>query len=380
MSDYIGARCPVCHKKFTAKDEIVVCPTCGAPHHKQCYEQLGHCTFEQDHITGCVWKNTPESTCQPPDNTNAPPNNTNQSVPPRFNPNQPPNGGWFGVDMPNQNSGNPEQNFQICNYCGAKNPKDNLFCLRCGKKLSPSTDSSPFPRGYDARVGAQFQYNPVFALYGGLSPEEKIGDFSVRDTASFIGPSSGYYLPRFKTFQEDNKFITLNFSSFFFGFFYFFYRKMYLPGIIMLVAFILSSIPSVLMMQDYLPYLVQTAAVETAATTDQATGSNEYLDSLLSAPYNETRMNYYSNLSNSIGAIYTIIKLVVAMLSNRLYYEHTMKKMKKVKAQHPDIQTQESHQKYTSALMKAGGVNKPIVVVSVVLVYAAYFASLMFFL
>ena len=30
-------------------DDIVVCPECGAPHHRECYEKEGHCHFADKH-------------------------------------------------------------------------------------------------------------------------------------------------------------------------------------------------------------------------------------------------------------------------------------------------------------------------------------------
>ena len=35
MIDYTGIPCPVCHKEFTPEDDIVVCPECGAPYHRE---------------------------------------------------------------------------------------------------------------------------------------------------------------------------------------------------------------------------------------------------------------------------------------------------------------------------------------------------------
>ena len=35
--------CPVCEEKFKENDEIVVCPECGTPHHRDCYNNLGEC-------------------------------------------------------------------------------------------------------------------------------------------------------------------------------------------------------------------------------------------------------------------------------------------------------------------------------------------------
>lgn len=44
-------QCAVCHAYLFDDDDIVYCPECGAPHHRSCYNELGHCGLEQDHGT-----------------------------------------------------------------------------------------------------------------------------------------------------------------------------------------------------------------------------------------------------------------------------------------------------------------------------------------
>ena len=43
MMDLSGIPCPVGGKPFTKDDDIVVCPVCGAPYHRACYQEAGHC-------------------------------------------------------------------------------------------------------------------------------------------------------------------------------------------------------------------------------------------------------------------------------------------------------------------------------------------------
>ena len=50
--DYIGYKCPVCDKYFHVGDDVVVCPECGTPHHRECYKNLGHCVNEDKHSQG----------------------------------------------------------------------------------------------------------------------------------------------------------------------------------------------------------------------------------------------------------------------------------------------------------------------------------------
>ena len=56
MSNYTGYHCPVCGKAFVQGDDVVVCPDCGAPHHRECYRRLGHCALEDKHASGAQWQ------------------------------------------------------------------------------------------------------------------------------------------------------------------------------------------------------------------------------------------------------------------------------------------------------------------------------------
>lgn len=48
--------CPVCEEKFNENDEIVVCPECGTPHHRDCYNSLGECKNVPLHKEGFSFK------------------------------------------------------------------------------------------------------------------------------------------------------------------------------------------------------------------------------------------------------------------------------------------------------------------------------------
>lgn len=43
--------CVFCHAYLFEEDDVVCCPECGAPHHRECYDSLGHCALEKDHGT-----------------------------------------------------------------------------------------------------------------------------------------------------------------------------------------------------------------------------------------------------------------------------------------------------------------------------------------
>ena len=48
---YSNYKCPVCSNQFTEDDDVVVCPECGTPHHRECYIQNGACANLDKHGT-----------------------------------------------------------------------------------------------------------------------------------------------------------------------------------------------------------------------------------------------------------------------------------------------------------------------------------------
>ena len=69
-----------------------------------------------------------------------------------------------------------------------------------------------------------------------------------RDWAAFLGPNAGYYLMNFKRMAVTGQKLAVSFSAFFFGPFYFFYRKMWAPAAIFLTLDVFGA---------YIPQLLQ---------------------------------------------------------------------------------------------------------------------------
>ena len=56
MDRYASIDCPICNKPLSDGNGIVVCPTCGAPYHYDCFSQEKHCIFTDLHESGEDWK------------------------------------------------------------------------------------------------------------------------------------------------------------------------------------------------------------------------------------------------------------------------------------------------------------------------------------
>lgn len=74
--------CPVCKKPFSENDDIVVCPLCGTPHHRDCYKENGECANIEKHSEGFCWSPSQTVSAAPdinneptaaPQQTSAPP-------------------------------------------------------------------------------------------------------------------------------------------------------------------------------------------------------------------------------------------------------------------------------------------------------------------
>ena len=92
MIDYKNCKCSVCHQLLGEHDDIVVCPECGAPYHRACFERVGACVYKDRHGAAFSFADTEEG-------------GKSRSV--------------------------------VCPSCGAHNGPDNIFCERCGAALRP---------------------------------------------------------------------------------------------------------------------------------------------------------------------------------------------------------------------------------------------------
>ena len=96
--DYIGNKCPVCDKYFHIGDDIVVCPECGTPHHRECYENLSKCANDNLHSQN------------------------------------------YDYAKDDKNDGNSD--VAICKKCGYQNDKQAFFCNKCGFPLNENAQNS----------------------------------------------------------------------------------------------------------------------------------------------------------------------------------------------------------------------------------------------
>jgi len=56
MGIHTGEKCFVCGQVFTDNDDVVVCPDCGTPYHRACWQKNGACVNLPLHESGKSWQ------------------------------------------------------------------------------------------------------------------------------------------------------------------------------------------------------------------------------------------------------------------------------------------------------------------------------------
>lgn len=279
MKQFENAHCPICNKNFSQDDDIVVCPVCGTPHHRSCYLKEQQCANFDKHETGWLYQT--------------------------------------------ENKHGREDAVQTCSRCGNENASDSLFCNLCGTPLQHNDVTTP------SQTTMPWLKQAMSPL-GDLNAKEKLGEFQVADFAAFIGSNTLYFLPKFKQFQN-KKAISINFPALLAPSIYFLYRKMYLPGIFMLIMDLLGIT------------------------------CNTLLYSNSAFPGHTLQMIY------TVSVIISLIRMTVSILSglfaNRLYYAKAVRTIRRCKKRFKE------ESKYKGALTKSGSVSMLSVSVGLALLF-----------
>ncbi len=237
--------CQVCKKPFVQGDDIVICPSCGAPYHRECYKKEGHCVYDAKHAQGFEYH--PAGASKPP---SPPPTAQNSPAPgAQAGPAQ---RAQTGFTPPHVGGGSAQGGGGVlCQNCRTINDNQNIFCERCGYPLH-----SPRQTGQSWQPGRGQQAPPPGAFPGGQGmayapvPDMQ-GEFdgiAKRDWAAYIGPSVPVYFGRMAQQDRRGSKISFTISAFFFPYFYFAYRKMWFWAAIAVLSQMVLYAPAFLWM------------------------------------------------------------------------------------------------------------------------------------
>ncbi len=277
---FTNEKCPVCENPFNENDDIVVCPYCGTPHHRECYKQNEKCKNSELHESGFKWEPSfkEEENTQPQE---------------EFKPNT-------------KKFANNEQN---------KNQNDNPF----------TNFEIPFP--------PPPQNSPLH-----LFPEELEDGVSTMDVASFVQFDALKYIQKFFYIKGGKR--TINWAAFFFAPYWFFYRKMYKLGIIFMAILLglsfISFLPPVERINEAnYEYMEQFENLSTSDGSDEEiqTAMTELSQEMLST-YKQNYLGVGLMMFQSIATI--AVNIFIALNANKWYYKHVVTEIKKINEKNLD--------------------------------------------
>lgn len=223
MTRYTGNHCPVCEQAFTDTDDIVVCPDCGTPYHRDCWKKVGACMHRSEHAAGFEWqpeigpeavKAAHEATC---------PNCGTRNTP--------------GAAR--------------CSHCGCPLPRSEADSADAAKPEEQVPIYARDPSAVNNRSAAPGPHIETYSAdrEGGIyrreiGPEDTIDGIKARDWAAYVGRSPMYYLMQFFRMSITNRRAAVCLSAFLFGPAYLFYRKMWKEGLLTAILTIVLSIPT----------------------------------------------------------------------------------------------------------------------------------------
>ena len=206
MKDFKKQSCAKCGEAFDEKSDVVVCPECGAPHHRECWKETGHCACESLHSDSYEKKKKKMYI----GDTNIPPVNVSNS------------------------SGTDSDERVICPNCGRRTKKSEKYCEYSGYYIYEHAD--PFSQNNESN--SESDIDKLFSF----DPAEQLDGVPAGDIKRFVGNMWIYYIPRFVRMSRAKMPISFNFSAFLMHGFWFISRKMYLPGSLMIIAVTIISL------------------------------------------------------------------------------------------------------------------------------------------
>ncbi len=329
MPSYISELCQVCDKQFVDGDDIVVCPECGTPHHRECYAKNGACVNESLHSEGYVWTRSVNDV-QSADDTapvvicgvcGAKNSWNDMSCTSCKTPLEYSKLVWTR-SVNDVQSADDTAPVVICGVCGAKNSWNDMSCTSCKTPLEYSKLHRVFKLDnttgiYSPRATKKNTDIGNGSVSFNLTGDTLVGeaDITTTEIEYFVGQNSRDFLMKFNDIKQ-KKSMSFNLYAFIFGFAYFFYRKMYKLGAVMLLVSVLVYTPIIFIVKDTVAYM-DSALIP--ITTENILAN---LEQVMNTETTRTTIFFVSFIAKHIFC---------GVFFNRLYLLHTVKSIRKIR-------------------------------------------------
>lgn len=272
--NYTGDKCKLCGQDFHENDDIVVCPDCGTPYHRECYKKTGKCINFELHVKKTSWKSEKSETTS-------------------------------------------DNKSKVCTRCGYKNKNSSSFCENCGNSLHSDKEKHSENSGFSNFNAAEFneqmnqQLKSEICEKTGITDEE-IDGVKLYEMAYFVKTNIFYYISAFKKFVTTGKKLSINLLCFLVPYYYFSNRKMYFWSFISFLIITLLSVP------QYIE-IISSGLIKNINVDFINTGI----------------FNAVLNLSNFLIIVFRVI---ISFFANWLYSKHIIKSIKNIKQTCPQSQ------------------------------------------
>ena len=272
-----GATCVRCHAYLFDDDDVVYCPVCGAPHHRDCYNELGHCALEALHSTDKQYDKlkAAEKTV-----------NTRESE--------------------NAYTGDSSYGKTACHMCHESYDFSLNACPKCG---APNI----------SKAGGFVNFD----FLGGVPADCDIGEgVTAEEAKRLVAANTPRYIPKFAVLNKNNR-TSWNWMAFFFPCGWMLSRKMYKYGVI---TGLLTVIASLL----YLP-------LSNAIYNLGFFGNETYTDLMGNALAHISDIGAAVMIFAGLGFLLNLaIRFVSSIFGDYLYKCYTISTVKKIRAESAD--------------------------------------------
>lgn len=268
MNRFTDIQCPVCEVKFNDSDDVVVCPDCGTPYHRECIKKEGKCVNADKHSAD------------------------------------------FKYEMPNRNTEQEQQSFRentvACANCGYKNDEDTIYCNSCGVQLNVNNTKNNQNK-YSSEKTQDKPFTPVFDdvfnTKAFFDPMEELDGIKLKDMATFVGENAHYFIPRFKEIGvKPKKLSRFNLAALVFEPYYYMHRKMWGMGIVIFLITLILGVPGAIV------YMLNSGAIN--------------MDIDYNLLYTVNYITYFLSIA---------FRGLMSFYANELYYAFVCKKIAKIK-------------------------------------------------
>lgn len=273
-----GVTCVRCHAYLFDDDDVVYCPVCGAPHHRECYNELGHCALEALHGTDKQYDKLKAA---------------EETVP--------------ADEAERGHTGENAEGEITCQMCHESYDFSLNACPKCG---APNV----------AKAGGSFVN---FDFLGGVPADCDIGEgVTAEEAKRLVAANTPRYIPKFAVLNKKNR-ASWNWMAFLFPCEWMLSRKMYKNGV---AAGLLTVIASIL----YLPLsnaIYNLGYVGNETYTDIIGNAAEHISDIGAAVMVFAVLGFVLNLA---------IRIVSGVFGDYLYKTYTIDTVKLIRAESDD--------------------------------------------